>query len=87
MRHFPFFMILAVGVASTAIAATTYLIEAAHNDETFIINGEVFKAHTYCLGWEEGEQILFIEGSPLGVCVTAELYNLNREEKCSVWCE
>lgn len=65
----------------------SYLIEVAHNDELFIINGEKFEAQTYCLGWEQGESVIFTEGSALGVCVSAELYNLNRKESCSVWCE
>lgn len=68
-------------------AATSYQIEAAANDEKFIINGEEFKAKTYCLGWDEGQQVIFIDGSSLGACVSATLYNLNREEKCEVWCE
>jgi hypothetical protein len=68
-------------------AADTYVIDAASNDETFIINGEVFKAQTYCMGWEKQDQVIFMDGSPLGVCVTAELYNLNRKKQCRVWCE
>jgi hypothetical protein len=68
-------------------SATSYRIEAAANDETFIINGEVFKAKTYCLGWDEGERVIFMEGSPFGACSSATLYNKNRKETCEVWCE
>lgn len=68
-------------------AATAYEIEAAANDEKFIINGEVFEAKTYCLGWDKGQRVIFIEGSALGACASATLYNLDREEKCEVWCE
>lgn len=64
-----------------------YEIEVAHNAELFIINGEKFEAKTYCLGWEEGDEVLFLEGSALGVCVSAELLNLRTNEKCDVWCE
>lgn len=64
-----------------------YFIEAAANDETFIINGEVFKAKTYCLGWSKGDSIIFIEGSALGVCTSAKLFNSNRNQTCDVWCE
>ncbi len=71
----------------TTLAATSYEIEAAVNDEKFIINGEVFEAKTYCLGWDEGERVIFLEGSPNGACASAELYNLNRKEACEVWCE
>ena len=65
----------------------SYLIEAAHNDDLFIINGEKYEAQTYCLGWDEGEEVLFIEGSPYGACASAKLYNLDRRESCDVWCE
>ncbi len=65
----------------------SYLIEMSHDDELFIINGEKYEAQTYCLGWNEGEEVLFIEGSSLGACATAKLYNVNRRESCDVWCE
>ena len=65
----------------------SYEIEVAQNDELFIINGEKFEAQTYCLGWEEGDEVLFLEGSPFGACASAELLNLRTREKCDVWCE
>ena len=68
-------------------ATTSYEIEMAHNDELFIINGEKFEAQTYCLGWDSGEYIIFLDGSPYGACASATLYNINRKEKCAVWCE
>ncbi|WP_206422900.1 hypothetical protein [Photobacterium sanguinicancri] len=68
-------------------AKNTYLIEYAYNDELFVINGEKFEAQTYCLGWGQGESVFFIEGSAYGACVSAELFNQDRKESCSVWCE
>ncbi|PIF52952.1 hypothetical protein CLU80_5442 [Pseudomonas sp. 29] len=65
----------------------SYKIEVAHNDELFIINGEKFESQTYCLGWEEGDEVLFLEGSPVGACTSAELLNLRTRDKCDVWCE
>jgi hypothetical protein len=65
----------------------SYQIEVAHDDELFIINGEKFEAQTYCLGWEEGDEVLFLDGSPFGACASAELLNLRTREKCDVWCE
>jgi len=70
-----------------AIAATDYEIEAASNDETFIINGEVFKAQTYCLGWEKDDRVIFLEGSPFGACASATLYNRRTKDTCEVWYE
>lgn len=65
----------------------SFPIELAHNDELFIINGERYEAKTYCLGWEQGDRVIFLEGSALGVCVSAKILNLNRNEVCEVWCE
>lgn len=64
-----------------------YEIEVAHNDELFIINGERFEAKTYCLGWDEGDRVKFLDGSSNGICTSAELLNLERDETCDVWCE
>ena len=66
---------------------TAYFIQVAHNDEIFIINGEKFEAQTYCINWDKGDRVIFIEGSPYGACATAVLYNLDKEESCDVWCE
>lgn len=66
---------------------STFPIEAAARDEIFIINGEKFKAQTYCLGWSEGEQVAFVEGSEYGACASAVLFNINQAEVCEVWCE
>jgi len=84
-RTLAFFLLMVI--PTSVFSATSYEIEAAVNDEKFIINGEVFEAKTYCLGWDEGEEVVFIEGSPMGVCTSATLFNLNRKEKCEVWCE
>lgn len=64
-----------------------YYIEHVYNDELFIINGEKFEAKTYCLGWDEGNEVKFVEGSPYGVCTSALIYNKTRNDTCSVWCE
>jgi len=76
-----------LSAAHAAHAATVYEIEAAVNDEKFIINGNLYEAKTYCLGWAEGDQVIFVEGSPNGICVSAILFNVNRNESCRVWCE
>ena len=66
---------------------STYPIEMAYNDEKFIINGEIFEAKSYCMGWDVGDSIVFLAGSAYGACASAELYNITRSEECSVWCE
>jgi hypothetical protein len=70
-----------------AYALETYVIEVSHNDELFIINGEKFEAQSYCFDVEAGDPVVFIDGSPNGVCVSATVLNLRTQEKCDVWCE
>lgn len=67
--------------------ANAYIIETSHDDEIFIINGEKFEAKTYCFNMEEGDEVIFLEGSPLGACASATILNLRTREKCEVWCE
>lgn len=66
---------------------TGYRIEASANDETFVINGEVFKAKTYCFNFEKGDAVKFVSGSPFGACTTATILNLRSGKTCKVWCE
>jgi hypothetical protein len=68
-------------------AKTVYIIQASDNDETFVINGAVFKAKTYCFNMEKGDKVIFVSGSPSGVCTSAELLNIRTEKICRVWCE
>jgi len=65
----------------------TYVIEHAHDDVLFIINEEKFEAKTFCSLWNEGDEVIFLEGSAFGACATAVIYNKNRKESCDVWCE
>ena len=79
---------LSSGLATRgAVARGGYVIDAASNDETFVINGEVFKAQTYCFGFERGDQVRFLSGSPLGACAAAEILHLRSGKTCKVWCE
>ena len=63
------FLISVMCLSNSAYAIQKYLIEAAVNDEWFIINGEKFQAQLYCLGWDEGHIVIFLEGSALGALV------------------
>jgi hypothetical protein len=65
----------------------TYPIEASVNDETFIINGEVFKARTYCFKMDKGDRVKFVDGSANGVCTSAKFLNMRTGDVCEVWCE
>ncbi|MGD9686433.1 MAG: hypothetical protein AB7U43_05605 [Desulfobacter sp.] len=89
MKKTIYTLTLAVSLAfvSPALAATEFKIEVSHNDELFIINGEKYEAKTYCFDMEEGDYVIFIEGSPMGACTTAKLLNLRTKRVCEVWCE
>ena len=65
----------------------SYTVEASYNDELFIINGEKFEAKTYCFNMNEGDEVIFIEGSALGACASAIVVNLRTKRKCELWCE
>jgi len=74
-------------ISSSAYAANEYNIEVSHNDEIFVINGEKFEAKTYCFNMEEGDRVIFLEGSPYGACSTAKILNLRTKNTCAVWCD
>lgn len=65
----------------------SYEIDISHNDDFFIINGEKYQAKTYCFNMEEGDRVIFIEGSPFGACASATILNLRSRDKCELWCE
>jgi len=65
---------------------STYAIQASSNDEIFVINGEIFKAKTYCFNMEKGDKVIFLSGSPAGVCTSADILNIRTEKTCRTWC-
>jgi hypothetical protein len=65
----------------------TYTVQASADDETFVINGNVFKAHTYCFNVAKGDKVIFVDGSASGACASAKILNLRTDEVCEVWCE
>lgn len=74
-------------LSSNVMSASTYDIEKSMNDEIFIINDEKYEAQTYCFSMDEGDEVIFLEGSAYGACVTAKLYNIRSRQTCEVWCE
>lgn len=85
MKIFVLWLVLLSSVC--AQAASQHEVTAAVNDETFIINGEVFKAKTYCFNFEKGDKVIFTSGSASGVCTSAEFVNLRTGKVCKAWCE
>jgi len=75
------------GASGGSSSGLGYPIENAVNDETFIINGNVFKAQTYCFNFNKGDRVVFADGSALGACATAKLVNQRTGDVCEVWCE
>jgi hypothetical protein len=73
--------------SKSAALPGTYPVEGSVNDETFIINGEVFKAKTYCFNVDKVDRVKFIEGSALGACASAKFLNTRSGDVCDVWGE
>ncbi len=65
----------------------SYEVEASADDDTFVINGELFKAKTYCFNLDKGDRVVFVEGSALGACASAKVVNLRTGKTCDLWCE
>lgn len=82
-----FFAIFIAASPILAWGGYSYTIETSYNDEFFIINGEKYEAKAYCFDMEEEDEVVFIEGSPLGVCVSATVVNLRTRDRCELWCE
>lgn len=80
-------IILLVILSLSSFAVTEYKIEVSHNDKLPNINGERYEAQTYCFNMEEGDKVIFLEGSAYGACATATLLNLRTKNECRVWCE
>ncbi len=80
-------LVVAAFFSTLAFAQARYEIQVSHNDELFIINGEKFKAKTYCFNMEKGDRVVFVSGSPYGSCTSAKILNLRTERICDVWCE
>lgn len=80
-------LIFATALSTSAIAASTYEVEAINNmEDKLVINSEVFEAKTYCYGFEEGDKVIFIEGDANAVCTSAKIFNTRNENTCSLWC-
>ncbi|MEO8181928.1 MAG: hypothetical protein ABI895_24090 [Deltaproteobacteria bacterium] len=80
-----------VSVLRTAYVQTAssreFRIQAAADDDVFVIDGHVFKAKTYCFGVEAGDRVVFIEGSGTGACTSAKFIEIGSDRICDVWCE
>lgn len=72
---------------SAGMIPGTYVVEASVNDETFVINANVFKAKTYCFNVGKGDRVKFVEGSASGACASAKFVNMRTGDVCAVWCE
>jgi hypothetical protein len=68
-------------------AANSHETEASDNDERFIINHDKYDAKTNCFNMEEGDPLIYVEGSAFGACLSAVIVNQHTDQKCEVWCE
>ena len=73
--------------AESSLRYESLEIEVSHKDKIFIINGDKYDARTSCFDFEKGDKVIFLEGRPLGVCVSTELLNLRNDRVCRIWCQ
>ena len=64
-----------------------YTIESSVNDDTFVINGRVFKAKSFCLNMLQGDRVVFVEGRADSDGLNATFVNVRTGERCEVLCE
>ena len=64
-----------------------YTVASSVNDDTFVINGRVFKAKSFCLNVLQGDRVVFIEGRADGSGLAATIVNVRTGERCQVLCE
>ena len=64
-----------------------YTVESSTDDDTFVINGHLFKAKTFCLHVRKGDKVIFLEGRADGYCDTAIFVNVRTGERCEALCE
>ena len=48
-----------IGTANAKAGTTkrSYTIQASSNDDSFVINGEIFKSKTYCFNIDKGDKV------------------------------
>jgi hypothetical protein len=67
--------------------ADVHETEGSHNDATFIIKREKYESKNNCFNMEEGDALIYVEGSAFGACLSAVIVNQHTDQKCEVWCE
>lgn len=63
-----------------------YTVQVSHNDEFFVINDEEFTSKTYCFDLNVGDEVIFTEEQPNGICVSTEILNMRTLKSCRLWC-
>jgi len=82
-----FFVLTVAACVQTGHATPAYPVQKALNNEVFEINGNRYEAMTACEGIDEGDWVVFLQGSPYGACSSAVIQNLHTGAKCSLWCD
>ena len=77
-----FLFLFCLILITNSYALTQYYIQTSYNDE-------IFEAQTYCFNMEEGDPVIFLDGTAasMGVCVLTEILNRRTNQVCKVWCE
>jgi hypothetical protein len=64
----------------------TYKIQKI-DEKILTINKQRYEIIRSCTGFNEGDMVTFIKGSPHGLCETATFVHNRSSERCQVWCD
>ena len=76
--------------AAAAPAQKNHVIEAAAAGDSsagFVINGNVYRLAGKCEGWEDGDRVVFADGSTAATCGAVQVTNIDRDSTCALQCE
>lgn len=80
------YLLLLTGGIAPLRAAGIYTIQERIGDDRLRINGVLFQMHSPCPDLQAEDPVMFLEGSPYGSCVTAQILNLRNKRHCSLQC-
>jgi ribosomal protein S17 len=69
-----------------SVVAMSY-VQASPSAGSFLIDGIAFHAKVPCSDLRDGDPVIFLEGTPTGACVSAQILNVRSEEACELTCE
>lgn len=57
------------------------------DDDKILINDLKFRAISTCKELKSGDKVIFTKGSSKGRCLKAEIFNIEKNISCQIWCD